>query len=200
MASAIWLRAALPVQRKRRRFFAGATIRYANRIMRKQVVLLAALACLLAVSVNGQDDPLAAARFLTGKWTYVNSGKAGEPTGSATFASSLGNRAIIRTSTAKFPAAAGNPAYTHEDLMVIHVQPGAVRADYYDNAGNVAHYTMAAVSTNYVVFTSDKVKGQPRARISYKQEANGTITVYAEAAAAADPDKFAGYAAWSMKK
>ena len=182
------------------RFFAVAMRAMLTAIMKKQAVLLAILVSLVAAVGNAQDDPLAPVRFLAGKWSYVSSGKAGEPTGSTTFSSSLGNKVMVRNGVAKYPAAAGRAAYTHEDMTVIYAQPGAIRADYYDNAGNVAKYTVSSPAANYVIFTSDKVKGQPRARLSYKKEANGTVTVYYEAAPANDQDKFAGYAAWSMKK
>jgi len=168
--------------------------------MKKQAVLLAALVCLLASDVRAQSDPLAAARFLIGKWTYVNTGKPGEPTGWTSFASSLGDRVIVRLSNAKYPAAAGRAAYTHEDMLVISSVPGAIRGDYYDNAGYVSRYTVTSPVPNTVVFTSDKVKDQVRARLSYKLEANGRLTAYYEAAPANAPEKFAIYAVWSLQR
>lgn len=73
-----------------------------------RLVLSLALA---AVSVHAETPKqLEPPTFLLGQWEAFGGGKPGEGVGSATFAFSLQNRVMIRTSYAEYPATGTTPA------------------------------------------------------------------------------------------
>jgi hypothetical protein len=164
----------------------------------KRNYFIGALILLTVGSVTAQTKPMAWDRwqFLIGKWRAVGRGAPGEGKGGFSFTFDLQNKIITRKSHTDYPAAAGRPAFAHDDLMVIYADDAAqkCRADYYDNEGHVIRYT-AEFSTDgkAVVFISDPVPSQPRFRLTYMESADASLTIKFEIAAPTDPEVFRMY-------
>src|SRR5512133_4321533 len=154
---------------------------------------LALLLCtpLLAQAPAPKADPLEAVRFLGGDWVGESDGKAGSPSGAATFRFELEGKALVRRSHADYPAANGRPAAHHEDLMTVFVEGGQLKAFYVDNEGHVIRYLATAVPRG-VAFTSEAAPG-PRFRLTYLQTDAATVIVRFEIASPNAPDAFKTY-------
>ena len=90
---------------------------------------------LAAVPVAAQSEALAPLRFLLGDWTAIDT-QPGE-SGSFTFRLSVHDHVIVRTNEANYAAVAQRPASRHEDLLVIFLENGSLKADYFDSEGHV---------------------------------------------------------------
>ena len=106
---------------------------------------------------------------------------------------------IVRTNDSNAPAANGKPALQHDDLMVIYVEAGSVRADYFDNEGHVIRYVVDAHGDE-VVFLSELKASEPRYRLSYNRRPDGILNGRFEIAPPGRPDAFAPYLSWSARK
>jgi len=131
---------------------------------------LLTLAC--AALVAQAPDPFAPVRFLAGEW--VGEGQPGQGSGGFTFAFELDGKAMVRRSTASYPAANGRPAVRHEDLMTVFAEGDRLKAFYLDNEGHVIRYTVT--QGDGVVFLSDDQAG-PRFRLTYKAKAADLVSV-----------------------
>src|SRR5688572_26990524 len=69
---------------------------------------------------------LSALAFLLGDWDAVGLPR-GE-SGAFNFSLAVQDRIIVRTNYAKYPARDGKPATRHDDLMVIFMEDGAIKA------------------------------------------------------------------------
>ena len=160
------------------------------------------LACiaLAALPVLGADvatvDQL---RFLVGSWNAIPG--ADRVLGHSSFHVEVKGRVMVRDNRADYPAAAGRPAMSHEDLMVIYAEgPGPLKAIYFDNEGHVIRYTASALDAKSVTFLSDAVKGQPRFRLSYNAPGADRLSGEFASAPPDAPDKFKPLFTWDMRK
>ena len=161
----------------------------------------------LSLFVFAQPAPRASApaelaplQFLVGTWEGAGGGGPGQGSGEFAFKRDVADKVIVRTNTADYPATKDQPATHHEDLMVIHVDAGKVRADYWDSEGHTIHYALTVRGTNDITFVSDVVASEPRYRLSYKLGPDGLLTGTFEGAPPGKPDAFAPYLSWSAKK
>jgi hypothetical protein len=142
--------------------------------------------------------PFVPFRFLIGRWV-ANDDQAGA-TGGFAFAFDLQNHVIVRTNYSDTPSAQGRPASRHDDLLMIYLEGGAVKASYFDSEGHVIRYVVSATPQT-IVFLSDVTSGQPRYRLTYRRgRSDDTLTGTFEIA---PPDKlnaFAPYLSWSARK
>jgi hypothetical protein len=158
------------------------------------------LVVLVALTNGGRlyadiPPPFAPLQFLLGRWVGV--GDQAGATGAFTFALDVQNHVIVRTNYSNTPASAGRPASRHDDLMVIYIEGGSVKADYFDSEGHVIRYVATATS-EVVVFTSDSRVSEPRYRLTYRRGATAdTLVGTFEIAPPGAPDAFAPYLSWT---
>jgi hypothetical protein len=167
--------------------------------------LAVTLALLAAATVHarqdGGDTLVAALRplaFLQGDWRAAP-GRSGE-TGGFTFKPAVQGRVLVRTNSASYPATADAPASRHDDLMVIFVEGNAVRAEYHDSEGHTIRYATQLLEPGQVVFVSEPKPNEPRYRLRYSTNADGTLAGQFDVAPPGKPEAFAPYLAWSARR
>ena len=152
----------------------------------------------LGGSTRGEPPPpLAPLQFLVGEWEGV--GDQAGATGGFTFAPSVQDRVLVRTNYSNTPATGGTPASRHDDLMVVYVDTGLVKADYFDNEGHVIRY-VADARPGEVVFLSEIRAGEPRYRLTYRQGSPTTLIGTFEVAPPGKPEAFGPYLSWTARK
>jgi hypothetical protein len=161
------------------------------------------LACALLVAVahsgvRAEADAFAALRFLLGEWRAVET--PGGETGAFAFTLGVQDHVIVRTNEAQYAATADRPASRHDDLLVIYSENASLKAEYFDSEGHVIRYAVATPGPNVVTFVSDQSSREPRYRLTYRGEANGTLVGSFEIAPPGSPDAFKPYLSWKAQK
>jgi hypothetical protein len=108
----------------------------------------------------------------------------------------LQDKVIVRKNRAEYPAAAGRPAATHDDLMVIYRAEGGAptKAIYFDSEGHVIHYTASfSDDKGTLIFVSEAAPSTPRFRLSYRKGAEESVGIKFEVAPPGKPDAFRTY-------
>ena len=82
---------------------------------------------------------------------------------------------MVRTNYSNTPATGGTPASRHDDLMVVYVEAGVVKADYFDSEGHVIRYVVDG-RPGEAVFVSETKAAEPRYRLTYTQASPSTLT------------------------
>ena len=141
--------------------------------------------------------PLAPLQFLLGEWEGI--GDQAGATGGFTFAPGVQDRVIVRTNYSNTPPHGGTPASRHDDLMVIYVDAGVVKADYFDNEGHVIRY-VATARPGEVVFLSEIKPAEPRYRLAYTRASATTLNGKFDVAPPGKPEAFTSYLSWSARK
>jgi hypothetical protein len=147
---------------------------------------------------NDLAPALTSLAFLLGDWDAVPAA-AGE-TGAFSFRSSVQGRVIVRTNYANYPAANGKPASRHDDLLVIAADGGTLRADYFDNEGHVIRYVVESPAAGQVVFVSEVKPNEPRYRLRYTANPDGTLAGQFDVAPPGKPESFNPYLKWSARR
>ena len=145
----------------------------------------AAILLLAAVSLCAQNKPnWDGWQFLIGDWTGEGTGDPGQGTGGFKFELQLDQRILVRQNHAEYPATKDKPAFSHQDLMVIHPEGSGWSAVYFDNEGHVIHYSVEfRTGGDAVVFTSKEEASTPRFLLTYtKMGANKVGIEFAIAA------------------
>jgi hypothetical protein len=156
------------------------------------------LPIVLTGPVRGQSPaPLAPLQFLLGDWEGI--GDQAGATGGFTFASGLQDRVIVRTNFSNTPPSGGRPASRHDDLMVIYVDAGLVKAEYFDSEGHVIRY-VADARPGEVVFLSEIKTSEPRYRLTYTRASAATLNGTFDVAPPGKPEAFAPYLSWTARK
>ena len=151
----------------------------------------------LTGTMQGQSpSPLAPFQFVLGEWEGI--GDQAGATGGFTFAPGVQDRVIVRTNYSKTPPRGGTPASRHDDLMVIYVDAGLVKADYFDNEGHVIRY-VAAAKPGEVVFLSEIETSEPRYRLTYTRGSSTTLNGRFDVAPPGKPEAFAPYLSWTAR-
>lgn len=167
-------------------------------IYRNRCVLAVCLLFLVGGSVRaeGKDDPWAAFRFLLGDWVGVGDGKPGAGSGSFSFAPDLDGKVLVRKNRNQIPAAKDRPAVNHEDLLIVYRGTDGKRnkAIYFDNEDHVINYTVTASDDGKsLTFLSDPAPSQPRFRLTYNQQKDGTVGIKFEIAPPGKAEEFKTY-------
>ena len=162
-----------------------------------RATLLLVLTALAAPARAEPPAQLAGLRFLLGSWEAASDGSGAS--GAFTFAPGVQDQVIVRTNYSNSPAADGRPASRHDDLMIIYVEEGQVRAEYFDNEGHVIRY-VAEVRPGEVLFTSEVRANEPRYRLAYRLLAGGALEGRFDVAPPGRPDGFAQYLTWTAKR
>jgi hypothetical protein len=166
-------------------------------------ILVAALA-LAATASRAADAPgLGALKFLEGKWVGEGSSEVGHGGGYASFEEDLQGKAMVRRNHAEYPATQDRPAYKHDDLMVIYLDPGAksLRAFYTDNEGHVIQYVVSVSGDGLTVtFLANREAGAPQYRLTYTRLEENKMTILLEARGADQDAKFQTVVAGRMQR
>jgi hypothetical protein len=162
--------------------------------MRRMMVAGALMVWAFAASPAAQPPApmtLDALQFMQGKWVGEGTSEIGQGSGHFSFESTLDGKAWLRRNRAEYPAANGRPAAVHEDLMIVYVDEGTVRAFYTDSENHTIRYRVSvAADKKTVTFVSDPPAGQPKYRLTYVRLDATRITVGLETAQADHPDDF----------
>ena len=167
----------------------------------RRSVLAFALGAVLGLAASGSAQTpadLSSLTFLLGDWDAVGLPR-GE-SGAFNFSLAVQDRIIVRTNYAKTAARDGRPATRHDDLMVIFVEGGTIKADYFDSDKHVIHYSVQTRGPRDVVFISEPNAAEPRYRLTYSLAADGTLKGSFETAAAESQDDFKPLFSWSARK
>lgn len=134
-------------------------------------------------------------QFLLGEWEGEGSGTPGQGVGGFRFSLDLQKRVLVRKNWANYPATDKQPAFSHEDLMVIYQEPSQpTRAVYFDSEGHVIHYTVEfSPDQNAVVFLSELRSTEPRYRLTYIKAPQKSVTLKFEIAPPGKPTEFKTY-------
>ena len=166
-----------------------------------QVIRLALASIAVTATMFGQSlatpTALAPLQFLLGEWEGV--GDQAGATGRFTFAPGVQDRVVVRTNYSNTPASGSTPASRHDDLMVIYVDGGLVKADYFDNEGHVIRY-VAEIRAGQVVFLSEIRASEPRYRLAYARASATTLDGSFAVAPPGHPDAFSPYLSWTARK
>jgi hypothetical protein len=115
-------------------------------------------------------------------------------TGGFTLEPGAGGRVLVRTNRASYPGTKDRPATTHDDLMVVYRDGGAIKADYWDSEGHVIRYGVAVDAGKSIVFASEG-SGGPRFRLTYTFTGAATMKLTFEIAPPDHPDAWKTYIA-----
>lgn len=132
-------------------------------------------------------------RSLIGSWEGGGTGTPGEGAGRFAFTVELGGQLLVRRGRTEYPATAERPAFTFEDLMVVHPAGDAWRADFFDSEGHVIRYAVE-VGPAEITFTSAADAG-PRFRLRYRAIAPDQVAIEFAIAPPGSPEAFAAYVA-----
>ncbi len=108
-------------------------------------------------------------QFLIGRWTGEGGGSPGNGSGEFTLEVDLQGKILLRKNFADYPAAAGRPAFRHDDLMVVYREEGSadLKATYWDSEGHVIAYKVQPAAEGGVTFLSDAPPAGMRYRLTY---------------------------------
>jgi len=171
--------------------------------MAERITIIALLLILTGVlfgALHGQapsaSDPWAGWRYLMGSWVGEGGGaETGQGGGWFAFDLDLQNKILVRKAHSEYPAAGDKPAMVHDDLMIMYNEgPNKYRAVYFDNEGHVINYAAQySPDTTDLIYTSDKVTGSARFRLTYHKVATDTVKILFEIASPGKPDEFNVY-------
>ena len=118
--------------------------------------------------------------WLVGDWT--DDWRRGEPglatAGGESWSPQLGGQILVRACWCEYPATAAEPAFRHDDLLVVFRDFDAqLRAVFWDNHGHVIRYATAAIDPDHLGFTfeSDPSIPGPRQRLHYRADGIGHL-------------------------
>jgi len=163
----------------------------------RTMILLAVLIVSAPSLLRAPEDPLLPLRFLIGDWIAVDT-PPGE-TGSFTFKLAVQDRLLVRTNEANYAETPERAASHHEDLLIIYIENGALKGDYFDNEGHVIRYAVQSPKPNAVLFISDPSPREPRYRLTYTL-ASGGILFGSFEIAVGSPEAFKPYLSWKARR
>lgn len=172
------------------------------KVLSHRFIAQSVLAILLVCSITGillaqpQPTPVSwkAFQFLVGEWVGEGTGAPGEATGGFTFSLDLQNTVLVRKNFADYPATKERPAFRHDDLMILYLEGGKIRATYFDNEQHVINYSVTVSSdSSSIVFLSDVVSPGPRFRLTNTKVGPDKIAITFEIAPPGKPESFTRY-------
>jgi hypothetical protein len=131
--------------------------------------LLTLIACfVLAVIGYAQQNKWDNWDWLLGEWQGEGSGQPGQGDGTFSFAFDSGKNNIVRKSHTEFPATANNPAFVHDDLMIVYLDytGNPTKAIYFDDEGHTINYSISYAEKT-ITFLSEKIPNVPIFRLTY---------------------------------
>jgi hypothetical protein len=147
-----------------------------------------------AQAATAQQPPnLDSLKGLIGKWTGEGTSEAGAGGGYFTFEAGLKDKVLIRKNHAEYPETKDRAAVTHEDLMIVYVDPAGkqLRGFYTDSEGNTINYLITVAGDGKTItFLSDPRDAGPRYRLTYMLTKPDQIALTFEIATPDKPDQF----------
>jgi len=170
--------------------------------MRRIIAVCFAGVVLLALAVAQQTKPAVDWKPLTwliGDWTGSGGGGPGRGSGNFSFETDVQGKVLVRKSFAEYPATADQPAYRHDDLMVVYREGRNLKAIYFDNEEHVIRYVVNVSADGSIVeFVSEAAGGAPRFRMTYRKTSDTALAGQLETAQPAKP--FETYLEWTAQK
>jgi len=122
--------------------------------------------------------------------------------GGFSFDFDLQGKVLVRRNYSEYPATGSNPAFRHDDLMVIYQEPTkGTRAEYFDNEGHVIHYSVSfSEDKKMITFVSDAISAAPRFRFIYRQLKDDSLSIEFDIAPPGKPDSFSKYVEGTARK
>jgi hypothetical protein len=165
--------------------------------MRRFAIYLFAFGLLYVAPSAAVPGPLDPLKFLIGDWK-ADPDQSGA-TGGFTFEMRAQDHAMIRTNFSNTPASAGKPASRHDDVMMIYADGDKLKADYADSEGHVIRYDVKT-GEDKVMFESGAKANEPRYRLRYAKNSDGSLAGAFDIAAPGAPDFFKPYLSWKARK
>lgn len=111
--------------------------------------------------------------YLVGNWEGDASNTSNGGAGGFTFKYDLDKNILVRRGHSEDPSPKEpneGSGFIHNDLMIIYRDSTGKpnKAIYFDNESHVINYTITFPNGKEIVFTSDKISGTPRFRLTYK--------------------------------
>ena len=166
-------------------------------------VLVLGFAVICRAQIAPKSDSWAQWNSLVGVWVGEGSGEPGQGSGGSAFSFDLQGRVLVRRSFADYPATKNRPAYRHDDVMFIYVDPAnqKTRAIFFDSEGHVIHYAASvSVDGSTFQFLSDPQPSAPRLRFTYVKDGPNRFRFQFEIAPAGSPEKFALYIQGAIRR
>ena len=129
---------------------------------------------------------------LLGTWEADRSGDGA--TGTFTLSVELQGRILLRKNQADYPKTKEQPAFRHEDLMVLWRDGSATRGEYWDTEGHFIRYVVSVdAGSKTFTFVSDVIQGQPRYRLTYIVSSPSALSLKFEIAPPDAPEQYKPY-------
>lgn len=173
----------------------------AKKILLSGLVLSIFLPPVSTTAQKPPDDPWRDWRPFLGTWKATGSGEPGQGVGDFTFQTELQNTILTRHSYAEYPASGDKPAYRHDDLMVIYVDPATNRpkAYFWDNEGHFIRYDVE-LSGGKLLFVSDAAQPGPHFRLTYAKTRDDALNLTFEIAPPNERENFKKYIEASARR
>ncbi len=140
------------------------------------------------------DDLWDGWQFVLGEWQGEGSGEPGDGTAVFSFYPDLQQNVLVRRNRVDYPAVDAQPAWFHEDLLIVYPELEQARAIYFDNEGHVIHYSVDGSSEQErISFVSEAAPMAPRFRLSYYKKPDQRLWITFEIAPPGQPDNFLVY-------
>ncbi len=156
--------------------------------------------------ISSQENPIKinwdSWKFLIGEWVGEGGGNPGQGTGGFTFYPDLQNRILIRKNFANYPPTNNNPAFRHDDLMIIYQENDSTKAIYFDNEGHVINYSISfSENKETIVFLGEVKLNSPTFRMTYIKIKEDKVKILFEIAPPGNANAFSLYIeAYANKK
>ena len=175
----------------------GKTINLVNAVLSLSLftILIACNSSIASAQQAARPANWDAWQFLLGEWEGKGGGDPGQGTGGFTFSLDLQKRILVRRNHSEYPATNKQPAFSHEDLMVVYQEADKpARAVYFDNEGHVIHYNVEfSPDQNSLVFLSGAIPSAPQFRLTYSKAPRNSLEIKFEIAPPGAPGKFSTY-------
>jgi hypothetical protein len=140
--------------------------------------------------------------YLLGEWDGGNVGDPGEGHGRFAFSFDLDRNILVRKSSTVYPDTPERPGFTHDDLIIVHVDNDAqMRAIYFDNEGHVIHYEVTVSSDRQTITLQSYPEPTiPQFRFTYIKTGKDTLDARFEMAPPGKPGAFFTYLEGTAKR
>ena len=158
-----------------------------------QILAILVCSCTLFAQQPTPSPNWDAWKFLIGKWVGEGTSDIGQGLGYFTFESGLNGKVLVRKNRADYPAIKDRAAVSHEDLMIVFVDPATqqTRAFYTDSEGHVIQYAATFSNDgNTLTFLIDALSTSPRFRLTYIRTKPDQMALTFEIAPPGKPNQF----------
>lgn len=166
-----------------------------QRLVPSIIVLMATVAAALSPGQERtQGDLWHSWGMVLGEWVGGN-GSPEQGRGTFSFSPDLQGTVLVRKSHGDYPATAGRPAFSHDDLTIVYLEPdGVYRAIYFDNERHMIRYSVEfSADSTCLTFLSDTTAPGPAFCLTYRAAGRDSLHITFAIAAPGSPRHFAPY-------